>query len=457
MMITEEAKSLKHIHAKSALLPQGWAKEVRISWHNGLITAVTPDAPKQPDDETHDIVLPGVANLHSHAFQRAMAGLAETRGANADSFWSWRKTMYDLALKVSADDVGSIACQLYMEMLEAGFTQVGEFHYLHHNNDGHCFANIAEMATHIAAASVETGMRLTLLPVFYAHAGFGGLPPHEGQRRFVNSLDQFEKLVQASKTAIAGVRGANMGLAPHSLRAVTPDELKVIVEMAADLPIHIHVAEQTQEVADCVAWSGTRPVTWLLDHAPVAKNWCLIHATHMTEIETRRLAQTAAVVGLCPITEANLGDGIFPAQPFTNSNGAFGIGSDSNVHISLSSELRQLEYSQRLANHARNVLAAPGMSNGRCLFDKALRGGASSLGSTAGLAVGRWADMVSLDLSSLPILKEDKVLDHWVFSEGYKVDCVWAMGMKQVVKGKHRLRETIQKRFIATMQDHVHG
>jgi formimidoylglutamate deiminase len=448
----EVEKPLQHIHARAVLLPDGWASNVRIIWTEDRITEIVRDATAGPTDEVHDVVLPAIANLHTHAFQRAMAGLAETRGATPDSFWSWRTLMYDFALKMSPDDVEAVAAQLYMEMLEQGFTRVGEFHYLHHDRDGRPYANIAEHATRVAAASAQTGIGLTLLPVFYAHAGFGALPPHDGQRRFINLLSQFEKLLAASADAIKNLPGANLGIAPHSLRAVTPEQLKTLVAMAGDSPIHMHIAEQTQEVEDCLAWCGARPVQWLLDHAPVAKNWCLIHATHMTEVETIALAQSGAVAGLCPITEANLGDGIFPAPSFMQADGSFGVGSDSNVQISLAGELRQLEYSQRLNNRARNVFAEPNASNGRCLYNKSVNGGAAALGVSAGLAAGCPADMLSLDCDALPYLKADQILDHWIFSEGFKVDCVWAMGEKQVERGQHRHRMLINSRFLQVMK-----
>ncbi len=453
----EGVRNLQHIHARSALLPQGWARDVRISWDRGRIVHVDPGAALNPEGEVHDVILPGMANLHSHAFQRAMAGLAETRGRTVDSFWTWREQMYRFALTMSPDDVEAVAAQLYVDMLEQGFTRVGEFHYLHHNQDGRPYANIAELATRIAAASAATGIGLTLLPVFYAYAGFGGLPPHDGQRRFINTLDQFEKLVVASNDAIANVAGANLGVAPHSLRAVSPDQLQALVTLAGDRPIHLHIAEQAQEVNDCRAWSGARPVEWLLANAPVTKNWCLIHATHMTDMETLGLAKSGAIAGLCPITEANLGDGIFSAERFLKAGGKFGIGSDSNVQVSLPGELRQLEYSQRLQHCARNVLADPEGSNAGYLYGRALHGGGLALGNASSIAFGSSADMVSLNTSSLPFLVRDHMLDHWIFTERYKIDCVWSLGCKQVEHGRHRFRDSISKRFLQTMQRLLSG
>lgn len=291
-------------------------------------------------------------NLHSHAFQRAIAGLTELRGSGSDSFWSWRTVMYRFALSMSPDQVAALAAQLYMEMLEAGFGRVGEFHYLHHDRDGKEYSNIPEMAERICAAAEQTGVAMTLLPVFYAHSGFGGLAPSEGQRRFINSVSSFDRLMEGCRGIQSRLPGMQLGIAPHSLRAVTPEELKAILSFAGNAPIHIHITEQTKEVDDCIKWSGARPVEWLLANAPVDQRWCLIHATHLEDGEVTGMARSGSVAGLCPITEANLGDGIFRAEDFLLAGGAFGVGSDSNVLISLSEELRTLEYSQRLQNAA---------------------------------------------------------------------------------------------------------
>ncbi|PYE87925.1 formimidoylglutamate deiminase [Phyllobacterium leguminum] len=439
------------LHTKTALLPQGWQSDVRLTIAAGRIARVETGVAPGPDDERHAILIPAMPNLHSHAFQRAMAGLAEVRGPASDSFWSWRTVMYKFALSMTPEHVEAVAAQLYMEMLEAGFGRVGEFHYLHHDKDGRPYANIAELAGRIGAASETTGIGLTLLPVFYAHSGFGGAAPIEGQRRFINSTDSFEKLMEGCRAIVDRLEGAELGVAPHSLRAVTLGELAQIVPMAGRGPVHIHVAEQVKEVEDCIAWVRARPVEWLLDNAPVDGRWCLIHATHMTDDETRRMAASGAVAGLCPITEANLGDGTFNAPLFLDAGGRFGIGSDSNVLISLPQELRQLEYSQRLALRARNVVATPGGSTGRRLFDEALAGGGAALAAPAGLAEGNHADIVSLDLSAVPYLAGDQILDHWIFAGGVDVDCVWALGRKQVEGGCHLKRDVINKRFLAAM------
>lgn len=445
------------LHFASALLPSGWADDVHVVVTDGSITKVTIGTAPGAGDERHLLAVPGIASLHSHAFQRGMAGLAETRGNTADTFWTWRETMYRFALEMTPDDVETVATLLYVEMLEQGYTRVGEFHYLHHDRDGSPYANPAEMATRIARAAETTGIGLTLLPSFYAHASFGGTAPHAGQRRFVCSVDQFAKLLDATRTAIRPLPGANVGVAPHSLRAVTPDELAAIITLAGDAPVHIHAAEQIREVEECVAWSGRRPVEWLLEHAPIDARCCLIHATHMTPEETIALAQSGAAAGLCPVTEASLGDGIFPAREFLDADGRFGIGTDSNVLIGVADELRQLEYGQRLKHRERNLLSGgPGVSTGRTLFDGALAGGAQALAQpVAGLQVGARADIVTLDTThpSLAGRRGDAILDGWIFAaRAGAIDCVWAGGNKVVENGHHRLREGARDKFNAAVR-----
>lgn len=448
---------MSRLHFASALLPSGWANDVQVVITAGAIAAVTPGVAPAAGDERHAIALPGLASLHSHAFQRGMAGLAELRGDSTDTFWTWRETMYRFALAMTPDDVAAVATLLYVEMLEQGFTRVGEFHYLHHDRDGSHYADPAEMATRIAEASEASGIALTLLPSFYAHGSFGGAAPHDGQRRFICSVDQFAKLIAASRKAIANLPDANIGIAPHSLRAVAPDELAAIVPLAGGGPVHIHAAEQVKEVEDCLAWSGQRPVQWLLDHAPVDQRWCLIHATHTTNEEVSAFARTGAVAGLCPITEASLGDGIFPAREYLDAGGLFGVGTDSNVLVGVADELRQLEYGQRLKHRARNVLSGgAGRSTGRTLFDDALAGGARALAQPiAGLTPGARADIVTLDAAhpSLTGRTRDAVIDGWIFATGTgAIDCVWAGGNKVVESGRHKLRQAARERFSASVR-----
>jgi len=441
------------IHTGSALLVNGWHQNVRLTLDGGKVAAVEIGVAPAADDERHEVILPAMANLHSHAFQRAMAGLAEVRGPASDSFWSWRTVMYRFALSMTPDHVEAVAAQLYMEMLEAGFSRVGEFHYLHHDKDGTPYANIAEMAERIGAASAETGIGLTLLPVFYAHSGFGGASPLESQRRFINSIDSFARLMEGCRNTVSLLPGGTLGVAPHSLRAVTKEELDRTIPFAAGGPIHIHVAEQVREVEDCIAWSGARPVEWLLANAPVDERWCFIHATHITADEIQAMARRGAIAGLCPITEANLGDGIFPAAEFLAEGGRFGIGSDSNILLSLPEELRTLEYSQRLSRRARNVIAESGQSTGRRLFDEALQGGNVALGGSSGIGVGDAADIVALNNKAVPYLSEDNLLDHWIFAGGMNVDSVWIAGRKRVEKGRHIQRDAIARRFRTAMAD----
>lgn len=441
------------LFAQDALLPEGWARNVRMGIGDaGLIEEVTPDADPEPGDEHCHVLVPGLSNLHSHAFQRAMAGLAEMRGPAADNFWSWRTEMYRFALEMTPEQLEAVATQLYMEMLESGFTRVGEFHYLHHDRDGQPYGNIAELAERIAAASRAAGISLTLLPVFYAHSDFGGLPPIDGQQRFINSVESFEKLVAASRKLVAAIDGANIGIAPHSLRAATPEEIARILPLAEGGPVHIHAAEQVREVETSLARLGARPIEWLLANMPVDGSWCMIHATHMTDRETIDLAHSGAVAGLCPITEANLGDGIFNAPAFLDAGGVFGIGSDSNILISAAQELRQFEYAQRLGLRARNIVADPYGSTGKRLFETALSGGHKAMGVAGELAVGRAADMVSLSVPEAGHVQRERILDQWIFTGSVGVESVWAHGDKQVEAGRHRDREVISRQFAGAMR-----
>ncbi len=435
---------------EAALLPNGWARDVRIGIAGGRIVSLETGVARSPADEGGRVALPGVANVHSHAFQRAMAGLTEARGPSDDDFWTWRELMYRFLDRGGPEEIEAITALAFMEMMEGGFTRVAEFHYLHNDPSGAAYSDRAEIAARIVAASQATGIALTLLPVFYAHAGFGGQPPSHGQRRFINDLDGFADLVARCRTLTADLPDAMVGVAPHSLRAVSPDELAAMPALAGDGPIHIHVAEQTKEVADCLAWSGARPVEWLLANTPVDSRWCLIHSTHVTETEWRGVVARGAVVGLCPITEANLGDGVFPAVDFTRAGGRFGIGTDSNVQIGVAEELRMLEYSQRLALRGRAVMADLERSTGRALFDRALAGGVQATGATSGLSVGASADIVSLDTSGVAFAGRsgDAVLDSWIFgAPAGSIRSVWRAGREVVKDGRHIARDGIEARY----------
>ena len=438
-------------HFSQLLLTQGWARDVRVSCRDGLCTAVETGVKPGRHDERHAIGIPGMPNLHSHAFQRGMAGMAERRGPADDSFWTWREVMYRFVDRLSADDLQAIAALAYAEMMETGFTRVAEFHYLHHDVDGRPFADIACMTQALVDAASDTGIGLTLLPVFYAHAGFGGLAAGPGQRRFICGMDQFARLMDAARDALKILPDGVLGVAPHSLRAVTPDELRALLDMMPAGPVHIHIAEQVREIEDCLAWSNARPVEWLLDNHAVDGRWCLVHATHMTDIEARDLAGSGAVAGLCPITEANLGDGIFNAAPFLVEDGRYGIGSDSNILIDPAEELRLLEYGQRLHHRGRNLLSrGEGSSTGAAIFNAALAGGGQASGVEAAISIGSPLDFVSLDPDhpSLAGKAEDALLDGWVFAAGRgAVHGVWRRGEQRVSNGRHRARPVIEARY----------
>ncbi len=348
--------------AETALLPEGFAPGVRLDIDGrGDLLAVEPGAGAAGAERLAGIVVPGMPNLHSHAFQRAMAGLAERQGPGEASFWTWRAVMYRFLERIGPDELTAIAAQLYVEMLEAGYTAVGEFHYLHHQPDGSAYADPGELSQAILAAQQQTGIGLTHLPVLYMSGGFGGAPPDPGQRRFLHDPEGFGRLLERLRPALAGDPNLRLGVAPHSLRAV-PDRallqtISVIERIDPEAPVHIHVAEQVREVRDCLAWCGQRPVAHLLETAPVGSRWCLIHATHMDDDETEALARSGAVAGLCPTTEANLGDGLFNLAAFLGAGGRIGIGSDSHVSISPIEELRWLDYGQRL-NQLRRLVAA---------------------------------------------------------------------------------------------------
>jgi formimidoylglutamate deiminase len=441
------------IFAEQVLTPEGWMTNARIAVEAGRIASITAGGPPQADDERHAIVLPGMSNVHSHAFQRAMAGLTEMPGPGSDNFWSWRDLMYRFALSFSPDQIEAVAAQLYVEMLEAGFTRVGEFHYLHHDKDGQQYADIAEHSVRVAAASQATGIGLTLLPVFYAHSQFGGQAPGDGQRRFINDVSSFARLLEGAKKAVQTLNHSKVGIAPHSLRAATIEEIRELQQLDFDGPVHIHIAEQVKEVEDSIAFSGRRPVEYLLENSDADGRWCFIHATHMTDVETIEMAKRGVVAGLCPITEANLGDGFFQAPLFLEHGGAISVGSDSNVQIGVAAELRQLEYSQRPLHRARNVIATKGRSTGRTLFDEAVAGGGRALMHQTGIAAGSPADFVSLKPVFDIGYRADQILDNWIFGEGMQVDGVWVHGEKVVSEGRHRNRDRIGARFAGVMRD----
>lgn len=421
------------LFAQEALLPEGWQPNVLIefgadSWISHVKVNADPAALSHDVERAKGPLIPGMPNLHSHAFQRAMAGLTEKAGPSGDSFWTWRELMYKFLSRITPEDNEAIATQLYIEMLKSGYTAVAEFDYLHHDIDGTPYADRTEMSTRLIAAADSAGIGMTLLPVLYRHSTFGGLPPTEGQKRFVMELDDYAELVhellaRRGESKRPGAMLRRVGIAPHSLRAVTPDELTFAINALdqgdAAAPIHIHAAEQLKEVNDCLAWSHKRPVAWLLDNAALSDRWCLVHATHLDDDETFRLAQSGAVVGLCPTTEANLGDGIFNAPDYLMQKGRFGIGGDSHVGVDPFREVAVIEYAQRLKSARRNILTTANIRNvGAGLFRQALVGGQQALGQRSGaIATGCRADFVVLNADDPALIERegDDLLDAAIF------------------------------------------
>ena len=442
--------------AEQALTAEGWRHGVRVEiGADGRIAAVESGRPAQ--GRRVGVLLPAPANLHSHAFQRAMAGLTERRSPDPhDSFWTWRRLMYRFLDRLGPDELEPIAAFAQMQMLEAGFAAVAEFHYVHHRPGGAPYDGLAELSNRIVAAAAETGVGLTLLPVLYRHGGCGGKPLEAAQLRFGNSPDRFARLREEADAAVRALDAdARTGVAMHSLRAVDPEALAFAAALAPRDPVHIHAAEQTAEVEEVEASLGARPVEWLLANAGVDERWCLVHATHMTPGETAGLAASGAVAGLCPITEASLGDGIFDGANHQAQGGRFGVGTDSNIRISLAEELRMLEYSQRLRDRARAVLARRDESTGRTLFEAAVRGGAQAAMRDAGtLAPGRLADLVALDAEAADLAGKqgDTLLDSFIFAGGDAlITDVWSAGRHVVENGRHVRRDEITRRYIGAI------
>ena len=426
----------------TAWLPGGWRRNVVISVDPaGDIVDVSPDDVVTTARLINGAAIPGMPNVHSHAFQRAMAGLAERRGAHDDSFWTWRETMYELAGRMSPECLNAVAAQCYADMLKAGYTAVCEFHYLHNQPDGTAYAERGAMCQAVLDAATTAGIGLTLLPTLYQTADFGGAPPTARQRQFVLATDQYLDLVDDLSRAQSPQ--VEVGVALHSLRAVPPDALRtVLTSLPASKTIHIHIAEQEREVAAAQQHLHARPIEWLMEHARVDRRWCLVHATHVLSAELKALAATGAVIGLCPTTEANLGDGLFPLPQWLAAGGTFAIGSDSHISLSPSEELRWLEYQARLTSKHRNVLAAHGEgSTGAMLWRHACSGGTRATGRNIGaLEAGRRADIVVLDTSGTLFVgrDEDELIDTFVFAgTGHEVRDVMVAGRWLVQEGRH--------------------
>ena len=436
------------LHLDQARLPDGWARDVRITVEDGVITDLTTSADPAGAERLSGAVVPALTNLHSHAFQRAMAGLAERARAGVEDVWAWREAMYRFLDRLTPEQMEAIATMLYAELAEGGYAGVVEFHYLHNDPGGRPYADPAETAHAHRRAAATAGFGLTLAPVLYSHSDFGGAPPKHGQRRFIRSTDDFLRLLEAS--------GAE-AMAFHSLRAVTPEQIAQVLA-AADpaLPIHIHAAEQTGEVEASVAWSGARPVEWLLANAPVSDRWTLVHATHMTDAEAAGLARSGATVALCPSTEGNLGDGVFNADAFLGAGGAFGIGSDSHVTTSAPEELRWFEYGRRLQARKRTMSGGTGEHVGAGLWLSAARAGTRPTGRRTGeIAVGARCDLVVLDTDhpTLTGRAGDLMLDSLVFSGSGAIREVWSAGRRIVDGGRHIHRDAIAAAYRKTIAE----
>ena len=446
--------------APSALLATGWSDDVLFGVDDrGYVTDVVPDSATGDAEVLSGVAIPGAINLHSHAFQRGMAGLAERGELQGGSFWSWRDVMYGFLSALDPDDVRAIAQQLYIEMLRAGYTSVVEFHYLHLDPSGTPYDAPGAMSEAVLGAARETGIGITHLPTLYRTGGFHGQAPTEAQGRFAMDTETLLLLVQELIADAADDPQRRVGLGLHSLRAVTASDIGAAVSAVwsvdADAPVHIHVAEQRREVDDCVLALGARPVEWLLGNSPIDTRWCAVHATHMTPDETRDLASSGAVVGLCPSTEANLGDGLFPLPDFLAAGGGIGIGSDSHVTVDPAAELRLLEYGQRLLWEERNVASrGSARSTGAFLYQTALEGGAQATSRPVGaLATGRRADLVVLDPDhpTLAGRHADTLVDSWIFtSAGSPVRDVMVGGKWVVRDGRHEDEEAVAERYRAT-------
>ena len=451
------------IWAESAILPEGWANGVALEIdESGHIQSISKNTAYQRGDK-HSVIIPGITNVHSHAHQRAMAGLTEYSGGSneglADSFWSWRKIMYHYLARIEPDHLFHIASQLYLEMLKHGYTSVAEFQYLHHDIDASRYGNPAEMSLQCMQAAEQTGIGFTALPVLYLYGGFGSVEPLGAQKRFINDADSFCKIVEALQQASKSNTNVSVGIAPHSLRAVDNNLLRSVISnlgISNLAAVHIHIAEQLKEVEDCLSWSGRRPVDWLFDHFEVDSKWCLIHATHMDEKETRRMAESGCVAGLCPTTEANLGDGFFNMRQYNQQNGKWAIGSDSHISIDPVEELRWLEYGTRLLSHRRNVLLSAGRSHtGRSLLDASWQGGKLACGrKTGSIEVDYRADFIVLDTPHPRLYgrREDSLLDSWIFSGNQNLVRHVYVGGRQIIKdGRHINEERVAENFRRTL------
>jgi len=459
----------KTIFAEMAWLPNGWAKNVRIGIDDvGNIATIDVDQTPSADDvHAKGHLMPGMINLHSHAHQRAMAGMSEFRASEAwgeDSFWTWRVAMHAFAKVLTPEMLETIATQLYVEMVKAGFTSVCEFHYMHHDADGTAYAEPAEMSLALVRAAQTAGIGLTMLPVLYSQGGYLGKEPNEGQRRFICSPEQLLSIISTLQIDAVDDPMLAVGVAPHSPRQASEDAMREVIGTLLrgdpDAPIHIHVAEQEKDVTESVEVTGQRPVEWTMNHFELGPQWCLVHATHLTNQETDDLAASGAVAGLCPATEANLGDGIFPLGRYLDAGGVFGIGSDSHVSVSMVEELRWLEYGQRLIRRRRNVSAAgPGGSTATRLYAGALAGGAQVTGRSVGaIAVGKRADFIVLDPENPTLVGKsgERLFDSAIFAGNANIiRDVWVGGVQRIDNAQHVAESLAFEDFAGVMRSVV--
>jgi len=453
------AKKVK-LYADSVLVGNQWQENITLSIDAaGFITAIE-QGRSEDAESVSGAIIPGMVNCHSHAFQRAFAGFSEYRANQSDSFWSWRDIMYRFVAQMSPQDAHHVAQYLYLEMLKAGYTCVAEFHYLHHQAGGTFYDDPAEMSLQVIEAAKSTGLSITHLPVLYTYAGFGEQAPSSAQGRFIHQTDDYCKLLERLHELLRKEHLVNLGIAPHSLRAVSEGQLATIVPFIRGLnsqaPIHIHIAEQLQEVNDSIAFYGKRPVEWLLENHSLDPHWCLIHATHLTAQEVSALAQSGAVAGICPTTEANLGDGIFPTHSFLDQGGKLAIGSDSHIAVNVADELRTLEYAQRLTSHQRAVLTSEATSSvGQTLYSHAAAHGASVVNQPVGeIAVGKRADLVILDTTHPTLYgkKEHFILDAAIFAcDRMPVKDVMVAGQWQIQSGQHQSEQIIIHNYLKVM------
>ncbi len=448
------------IEAAHLLLDDGWSSPGHVVCDDGGTIVRTGAGPSgaTPDLRLPGYVLPGTPNLHSHAHHRGLVGHADhlVPGRPA-TLWTWRETMYRHLLGLEPDDLEAYATLAYIEMLRRGYTTVGEFHYVHHDPAGARYAVLSELSQRIHAAAATAGIGLTLLPALYTSGGVGRAPEPD-QRRFTTAPDEYLALVAELDALADGDPLLVIGVAPHSLRAVRAAELRDLLAARPGGPVHIHAAERTEEIDEIVAGLGARPVAWLLANAGLDERWCVVHATHMTEDERSGLAASGAVAGLCPLTEANLGDGRFALAPYRHAGGRLGIGTDANHLIDLPGELRTLEYGQRLASHRRETALLDGESSvAAALFGLARAGGAQALAQPTGaIRAGLRCDLVELDHDHPALVGQTTatLLDAWVFSTASDtlVRTVLVGGRVVVRDGRHPAEEDARRKVAEVMR-----